>query len=57
MSVKGPGNIFDLSPKWQRTLSSFGKLSHQKYIKDDKVLANLELRLKVFPRPLADLNA
>ena len=32
-------------------------ISHQKYIKDDKVLAHLELRLKVFPWPLADLNA
>jgi hypothetical protein len=26
-SVKGRGNIFDLSPKWDRTLPSFGKFS------------------------------
>jgi hypothetical protein len=27
MSVKDPANIFDLSPKWQRTLPSFGSFS------------------------------
>jgi hypothetical protein len=26
-SVKGPGNIFDLNPKWERTLASFGNFS------------------------------
>jgi hypothetical protein len=49
MSAKGPGNTFKLSPKWARTLTSliyfsWGALhiSHEKYIKDRKVLAHLE---------------
>jgi hypothetical protein len=26
-SVKSPGNTFELSPKWERTLPSFGNFS------------------------------
>jgi hypothetical protein len=33
------------------------KISHEKYIKDGKVLAHLEFRSKVFPGPLADIRA
>jgi hypothetical protein len=28
MSVKGPGNTFDLNPKWERTLPTFGNFSY-----------------------------
>jgi hypothetical protein len=31
MSVKDPGNTFDLSPKRQRTLPSFGNFSWDMY--------------------------
>jgi len=30
-SVKGPGNTFDLNPKWERTLPSFGNFSWDIY--------------------------
>jgi hypothetical protein len=30
-SVKVPGNTFDLNPKWQRTLPSFGNFSWDIY--------------------------
>jgi hypothetical protein len=30
-SVKGPGNIFDINPKWQRTLPFFGNFSWDIY--------------------------
>jgi hypothetical protein len=30
-SVKGPGNTFDISPKWERTLSSFDNFSWDIY--------------------------
>jgi hypothetical protein len=30
--------------------------SHEKYIKDSKILAHLGLRLKVLPGPLTDLS-
>jgi hypothetical protein len=33
------------------------KISHEKYIKDGKVLAHLELKSKVFPGPLTDIRA
>jgi hypothetical protein len=52
-SVKGPANTFDFNPKWSRTLL----ISHEKYIKDDKVLDHLGLKLKVFPGSLTDLSA
>ena len=32
-------------------------ISHEKYIKDGKVLAHLELKSKVFPRSLTDLSS
>jgi hypothetical protein len=37
-SVKGAVNIFDINPKWKRTLP------YEKYIKDGKVFAHLRLR-------------
>jgi hypothetical protein len=47
-SVKGPGNTFDLSPKWARTLP---------FIKNGKVLDHLRFKSKVFPGSLTDLSA
>jgi hypothetical protein len=48
-TVKGPGNTIDVSPKWGSLL-----ISHEKYIKDDKVLARLGLQSKIFPGPFTD---
>jgi hypothetical protein len=31
MSIKDPDNAFDLNPKWQRTLPSFGNFSWDMY--------------------------
>jgi hypothetical protein len=45
-SVKGPGNTFDLNPKWS-----------EKYIKDGKVLDHLGFKSKVLAGPLTDLSA
>jgi hypothetical protein len=44
-SVKGPGNTFDIN-----------HISHEKHIKDGKVLHHLGIKLKVLPGPLTDLS-
>jgi hypothetical protein len=54
MSAKGPGNTFDISSKWLRTLPF---LTDEKYIKDGKVLDHLEFLSKVLPGSLTDLSA
>jgi hypothetical protein len=69
MSVNGPGNTFDLNPKWSRTLPSLiyfssdiyrnpppkKKIKYQSF-KDGKFLAHLGFQSKVFPGPLTDLS-
>jgi hypothetical protein len=65
-----PGNTFNLSPNWARTLQFLIYfswdiyrdpppqffLSHKKYIKDGKVLAHFGLRLNVLPGSLTDVS-
>jgi hypothetical protein len=61
MSAKDPGNTFKLSPCQILTLifefAGTLYISHEEYIKDGKVLANLGFRLKVLPGSLTDLSA
>jgi hypothetical protein len=42
-SVKGPGNTFDLNPKWQRTLPSFGNFARDMY----RVLPNPNINVDI----------
>jgi hypothetical protein len=69
-SDKGPGNTFDLNPKWTRTLPSLIYFSCDIYRDappqfvflnirfdiDGKVLAHLGFKSKVFPGPLTDIS-
>ena len=65
-SVKGPGNTFELNPKWERILPSFGNFSwniHRvphppnPYIKVDIWHPAVGLRCKISPRDLSQFKA
>jgi hypothetical protein len=55
-SVKHLGNTVNLNPKRERTLP-FLIYSHEKYIKNGKVLAHLGFKFTVLHGSLTDLSA
>jgi hypothetical protein len=62
-TTKDLGNTVKLGPKWARTLPSLIyfswdlEISHEKDIKEGKILDHFGLKLMVLPGPLTDLRA